>query len=82
MTIRIGRLRIEVYESALYLQLEPKPRCKTCRGTGRTDPEGQGIDTPPGQPVPPIEICDCWNPWGSKRIPLRRRRGYAEGTSF
>ncbi|MBT2477591.1 hypothetical protein [Streptomyces sp. ISL-94] len=82
MTIRIGRLRIEVYESAVYLQLEPKPRCKTCHGTGRTDAEGQGIDTPPGQAIPPIEICHCWNPWGSKRIPLRRRTVITERYPF
>jgi hypothetical protein len=69
-TITIWRWRIDLYGNAIYLQTGPKPGCKDCHGIGRTDAEAQGSDTETSH----IEICDCWNPWGSRRIPIWFRR--------
>ena len=73
MPLTIGRWRIDRYENAVWLQKQPDPKCPDCHGVGRTDDDAQDIETPAGEPVPRIEICDCWNPWGGHRIPIRFR---------
>ncbi|MCY0959928.1 hypothetical protein [Streptomyces sp. H27-H5] len=67
-SLTIRRWRIDLYESAVYIQKQPDPKCIDCRGEGDIT---RGAD--PWGEEPDLQPCDCWNPFHSLRIPLRPR---------
>ncbi|MEU3903260.1 hypothetical protein AB0F20_05525 [Streptomyces goshikiensis] len=69
-TITIRRWRIDIYGNALYVQKQPKPKCKDCRGHGSIESTPADHDRLIEAVVEP---CDCWDPFRSLRIPLWRR---------
>jgi hypothetical protein len=69
-SLTIRRWRIDLYESAIYIQKQPDPKCAECHGKGDI-PHGPGIG--PWGEEPDLEPCSCWNPFRSLRIPLRPR---------
>lgn len=78
-TITIRRWRIDLYESAIYIQKQPDPKCSDCEGTGShygSFASNREADEPD------IIPCRCWDPFRNLRIPLGRRPVVTERWPF
>lgn len=74
-TITIRRWRIDLYENAIYVQKQPDPKCRECRGAG-------SIETSLTEHDQLVEPCGCWDPYHYVRIPVRLRAPITERYPF
>jgi hypothetical protein len=65
LTRTFGRWQIELYQRAIHLTRQPKPRCPACRG----DLGGWPLGDPNGWPD-----CNCVDQLRTWRLPLWPRR--------
>ncbi|MGW2861870.1 hypothetical protein [Streptomyces sp. NPDC001205] len=78
--VRFGRWTAELYQRAIYLQQQPKPKCPTCGGTGALEVGGGYVLDHTWQPD--TEPCPCWDPFRTWRLPLWPRSQRTETEPF
>ncbi|GAA2630044.1 hypothetical protein [Streptomyces axinellae] len=76
-TLTLGRWTAELYGRALHIYRLPKRNCRDCHGEGAAPVVAEG----PSFEVE-YDLCGCWNPDRSIRIPLAPRSRRETGVPF